>query len=128
MKIKTVTLKGVPSLRLFGNLFNQLKGATILFLGVLPRSFFFFNCDSRIRFIKECAAYTYKLLTVEGQNLNSRYDTDQGQVLIRRRTFTVLDRTPNQGYHRFTLESASPQRSTVLTEKSGSPKRPLQPL
>ena len=66
------------------------------------------------------------MLTVEGQKLNSRYDTDQGRVLICRRTFTVLDRTTNQGYRWFTLESSSPQQSTVLTDKVWSPKRPLQ--
>ena len=68
------------------------------------------------------------MLTVEDQKLNSRYDTDQGWVIIRRRTFNVLDRTPNQGYRQLTLESASPQESTILTEKAGSPKRPLQTL
>ena len=46
----------------------------------------------------------YKVLPVEGQKLNSNYETDQGRVIIRRRTFTVLDRTPNQGYRRLTLE------------------------
>ena len=66
------------------------------------------------------------MLTAEGQKLNSRYDTDQGRVLICRRTFTVLDRTPNQGNRRFTLESALPEQSMVLTEKAGSLKRPLQ--
>ena len=68
------------------------------------------------------------MLTVEGQKLNSRYDTDQGQVIIRRRNFTVLNRTPKKGYCLFIPESASPQQSTVLTEKVGSPKRPLQLL
>ena len=66
------------------------------------------------------------MLTAEGQKLNSRYYTDQGRVLIHRRNFTVLDRTPNQGYRRFTLKSASTQQSTVLTEKAGSPNLPLQ--
>ena len=68
------------------------------------------------------------MLTVEGQNLNSRYDTDQGWVIIRRRNFTVFDRTPNQGYRRLTLESALLQDSTILREKAGYPKLPLQPL
>ena len=66
------------------------------------------------------------MLTFEGQKLNSRYDTDQGRVLISRWTFTVLDRNPNQGYRWFSLKSASPKKSRVLIEKLGSPKRPLQ--
>ena len=72
-------------------------------------------------FFKNCAGRL-----VEGQKLNYRYDTDQWRVLIRRQNFTLINRTPDQGYHRVTLESASPQQSTVLTEKAGSPKRPLQ--
>ena len=42
--------------------------------------------------------------------------------------FTVLDRTPIQGYRLLTLESASPQLSTIITEKAGYPMRPFQPL
>ena len=68
----------------FINLFNQLKGATKLLLGVPPRSLFFFF-DSRIRIIKEYAAETYKVLTAECQKLNSRNDTDQGQLIFRGR-------------------------------------------
>ena len=67
----------------FINLFNQLKGATKMFLGVSPRRFFFF--DSRIRISKEYAAETYKVLTSECQNLNYRYDTDQRRFLVGRR-------------------------------------------
>ena len=66
------------------------------------------------------------MLTVEGQKKNSWYDTDQGRVLINWQTFTVLNRTPNQGYRRFTLKSDPPQQSKVLREKAGSPKRPLK--
>ena len=68
------------------------------------------------------------MLTDEGQKLNYRYNTYQGRVLICRRTFTVLDSNPNQGYRRFTLKPASTQESTILIEKVGSPKSPLQPL
>ena len=68
------------------------------------------------------------MLTIEDQKLNYRYDTDQGRVIILRRTFAVLNRTPNQGYRRITLESVSPKYSMFLTEKAESPKRPLQPL
>ena len=46
----------------------------------------------------------YKGLPVEGQYLNSSNETDQGQALILRRTFTVIDRTLYQGYRRLTLE------------------------
>ena len=86
------------------NIFNQMKGATKILLRVPPRSLFFSDCDSRIIFSKEYAAKTYKVVTTEGQKLNSRYETDQGRVIICRQTFTVLDRTPNQGDRRFTLE------------------------
>ena len=41
---------------------------------------------------------------------------------------TLLDRNPNQGDRCLTLESTSPQESTILTEKAGYPKRPLKPL
>ena len=44
------------------------------------------------------------MLTVEGKKLNYLYDTDQGRVLIHIQNFTVLNRTANQGYRRFTLE------------------------
>ena len=92
-----------------------------------PRNLFsYFGRESRIRFSKIYADWTYKVLTVEGQNINSRYNTDQGRVLISWQNFTILDRTPNQGYRWFTIESSSPQQSTVLTEKVGSLKRPLQ--
>ena len=68
------------------------------------------------------------MLPVEGQKINSQYDINQGRVLICRQNFTVLDRTLNQGYFRFTLKSASAQQSTVVTEKARSPKRPLKPF
>ena len=44
-----------------------------------------------------------KALPAESQYLNSVNDTDQGQVLKLRRTFTVPDRTPYQGYRRLKL-------------------------
>ena len=44
------------------------------------------------------------MLTVAGHNIETPYDTYQGRVIIRRRTFTVLNRNPNQGYRRITLE------------------------
>ena len=88
--------------------------------------FSFFDRESRIRFSKEYTDWTYKVLTVESQKINSRYDTDQVWVLIHWQNFTVLDRTTNQGYRWFTLESSSPQQSTVLTDKVWSPKRPIQ--
>ena len=40
----------------FINIFNQLKGATKILLGVPPCGLFFFDRDSRIRFSKEYAA------------------------------------------------------------------------
>ena len=95
---------GCPSLSLvFINFFNQLKGATNFFLGVPPRSFFL-PFDSRIRISEGYAAATYKVLTDECQKLNSSDNTDQGRFLIHIRDFTVLDRNPNQGFHRFTLK------------------------
>ena len=101
----TVILKGVPLLIFFINIFNPLKGATKILLGVPPRSLFFsFDHDYRIRFSKEYAAYTYKVLNVEEQKLCSRYNTHQERVIIVRRVFTVLHRTLYQGDRRFTLE------------------------
>ena len=59
VKITTVILKGGSlTEHLFINLFNQLKGENTIFLGVPPHSLFFSDCDSRIRFSKEYAAYT----------------------------------------------------------------------
>ena len=66
--------------------FHQLKYATKILQGVNPRSLF-----SPIRVIPEsesefnCAAKNKGLLA-EGQQLNSKYDTYQDQVLILRRT------------------------------------------
>ena len=45
-----------------------------------------------------------KALPEGGQRLNYNDGTDQGQVLILRRNFTVLNRTPYQGYRRLTSE------------------------
>ena len=68
------------------------------------------------------------MLTLEGQKINYGYDTDQKRVLIHGQNFTVLDRNQNHGLPRLTLESASPQESTVPTDKAGSPELPPQPL
>ena len=46
-----------------------------------------------------------KAMPEGGQQLNSKNDTDQGRVLVRRQVLdTVLNRTPLQGYRRFILE------------------------
>ena len=74
---------------------KEIRKATAIHPSV---AFFFPDYDYRIRFSKEYAAETHMVLTAEGQNLNNRCDTDQGRVIIHRSTFTVLDRTPNQGY------------------------------
>ena len=93
---------------------NALKTKTFLEKNVL------LNCENGLTIHTHVACFSFrvrlqnrtqlricrkkKVLTVEGQEMNSSNDTDQGRVLICRRTFTVLDRTTYQGYHRLTLE------------------------
>ena len=64
--------------------------------------FFFSTVTTESDSAKNARLRHTRCFTDEGQKINSRYDTDKEQVLICRRTFNVLDRTPNQGYHRFT--------------------------